>query len=335
MGLNSTTGAFASLTNVRSSAPRPAGGPSRGALVLGALEQPAEAAAEAARYSTFNLWHGSAFPDVSARFTRSRFSNGDAANGADSAAGEPTAAAPSGGQWATVSEVVTPGEVVAYSNEGDARCGDAPWGKTRRLRAGVAELLRSLPEGRSASELREALARLLSESMDAATLAAVGGTAAFPASSLAEWQEGRRAAQRHPPGQPPPPQNAPRPQLSVSVSLLPTHTPHATRFHRTTAQFTCLRRALRRCCSADRSSRAARAAKPRRRMASPTGRTARPARRCFSRARARGARTSSSAACRTSSRRPASGRAGRCRGRRKRRGRRDGCLSLRRSGLCL
>ena len=63
MGLNGANGAFAALTNVRSSAPRPADGPSRGTLVLHALERPGDqTAAVAGQYSAFSLWHGSAFP---------------------------------------------------------------------------------------------------------------------------------------------------------------------------------------------------------------------------------------------------------------------------------
>ena len=38
-------------------------------------------------------------------------------------------------------------------------------------------------------ELRESLGVLLSESLDDGALAALGGTAPYPASSLAEWQE--------------------------------------------------------------------------------------------------------------------------------------------------
>ena len=38
-------------------------------------------------------------------------------------------------------------------------------------------------------ELRESLGALLSESLDDGALAALGGTAPHPASSLAEWQE--------------------------------------------------------------------------------------------------------------------------------------------------
>ena len=48
---------------------------------------------------------------------------------------------------------VAPGEVCAHSNEGDARCGEAPWAKSRHLRSGVASLLATLPAGSSAEEL--------------------------------------------------------------------------------------------------------------------------------------------------------------------------------------
>ena len=47
MGLNSANGAFAALTDVRTSAPRPVGGPSRGSLVLNALKRPGKVAATA------------------------------------------------------------------------------------------------------------------------------------------------------------------------------------------------------------------------------------------------------------------------------------------------
>ena len=182
MGLNSTSGAFAALTNVRSSAPRPAGGPSRGALVLHALERPGdETAAVAGQYSTFSLWHGSAFPGGSAQVTRSRFrarpevsaSEEDAA--AETATPQVTDAtrrpAPSGGAWEASTDAVAPGEVAAHSNEGDARCGDAPWAKTRRLRTGVAGLLSALPTGCGAKTLRGELAALASESLDDGALA--------------------------------------------------------------------------------------------------------------------------------------------------------------------
>jgi len=48
---------------------------------------------------------------------------------------------------------VAPGEVCAHSNEGDARCGEAPWAKSRHLRTGVASLLATLPAGSGAEEL--------------------------------------------------------------------------------------------------------------------------------------------------------------------------------------
>ena len=111
MGLNSASGAFAALTNVRSSAPRPAGGPSRGALVLHALERPGDkTAAVAGQYSTFSLWHGSAFPGGSAQVTRSRFR----------ARPEEAGTAEGSGAWVADTLPVAPGEVAAHSNEGGA-----------------------------------------------------------------------------------------------------------------------------------------------------------------------------------------------------------------------
>lgn len=182
MGLNSASGAFAALTNVRSASARPVGGPSRGALVLHALERPGdETAAVAEQYSSFNLWHGSAFAGGSAQVTRSRFR----------ARSEEGGIAEVSGAWVADTLPVAPGEVAAHSNEGDTACGDEPWAKSRHLRAGVASLLAALPTGSSAEELREALAALLSESLDDGALAALGGPAAsgYPASHYSQWQE--------------------------------------------------------------------------------------------------------------------------------------------------
>ena len=122
MGLNSASGAFAALTNVRSASARPVGGPSRGALVLHALERPGdETAAVAEQYSSFNLWHGSAFAGGSAQVTRSRFR----------ARSEEGGIAEVSGAWVADTLPVAPGEVAAHSNEGDTACGDEPWAKTR------------------------------------------------------------------------------------------------------------------------------------------------------------------------------------------------------------
>ena len=108
MGLNSASGAFAALTNVRSSAPRPVGGPSRGALVLHALERPGdETVAVAGQYSAFSLWHGSAFPGGSAQVTRSRFRERP----------EEAGTAEGSGAWVADTLPVAPGEVTAHSNE--------------------------------------------------------------------------------------------------------------------------------------------------------------------------------------------------------------------------
>ena len=57
------------------------------------------------------------------------------------------------GAWVADTLPVAPGEVCAHSNEGDARCGEAPWAKSRHLRTGVASLLATLPAGSSAEAL--------------------------------------------------------------------------------------------------------------------------------------------------------------------------------------
>ena len=57
-----------------------------------------------------------------------------------------------GPAWLVDTLPVAPGEVCAHSNEGDARCGEAPWAKSRHLRSGVASLLATLPAGSSAEE---------------------------------------------------------------------------------------------------------------------------------------------------------------------------------------
>ena len=62
----------------------------------------------AGQYSTFSLWHGSAFPGGSAQVTRSRFR----------ARPEEAGTAEGSGAWVADTLPVAPGEVAVHSNEG-------------------------------------------------------------------------------------------------------------------------------------------------------------------------------------------------------------------------
>eukprot|EP00746_Dinoflagellata_sp_MGD_P008003 gnl/MRDRNA2_/MRDRNA2_115951_c0_seq1.p1 gnl/MRDRNA2_/MRDRNA2_115951_c0~~gnl/MRDRNA2_/MRDRNA2_115951_c0_seq1.p1 ORF type:complete len:269 (-),score=33.11 gnl/MRDRNA2_/MRDRNA2_115951_c0_seq1:223-1029(-) len=150
MGLNLATGAFASLTNVRSKAPRPSGGRSRGELVTAAIGASAPVDIESEEYTAFNLWHGRLMSDgrIDLKFSRSW-----------------PGASPSG--WQAASSRVPQECVIAHSNEPSGDQWDDSWPKTRWLRAEVSRVMKSLPRsGASAEELRDLLAKIMTTTND-------------------------------------------------------------------------------------------------------------------------------------------------------------------------
>lgn len=149
LGLELRSLAFGAITNVRSTAARPAGSRSRGDLIPAVLSGRTIAELTATDYTAFNLWHGTVQPPKAVH-SRSW----------------PDEAEPSG--WRYAQSRLPEGEVVALSNEpvSDLHPGDWEWPKTRFMRIRVAQLLQSLPDGASAETVRDALGALLSTQLD-------------------------------------------------------------------------------------------------------------------------------------------------------------------------
>lgn len=148
MGVNFQSGAFAALTNVRSTTPRPSGGRSRGELVTGAIgaSQPVDPES-IPEFTAFNMWTGSikaGTPEVS--FIRSW----------------PAPAAPHG--WQSARSTLPPGSCISHSNEPSGDQWDTSWPKTHWLQSKATALLDDLPAHTTVEALRNTLGDLMLES---------------------------------------------------------------------------------------------------------------------------------------------------------------------------